>query len=129
MLRRADGAERLERALEGGPIPHDGETRRLLAAAGTLAPGYTRDPARVQATEDAMMLAFDRAMKPLEQREDAGTGDGLEETELHREEVALPGGGRLVVSDLEHITPARLDEAAQMYAEILERRSSKDRQS
>ncbi|MBZ6253646.1 hypothetical protein KVH27_35440 [Streptomyces olivaceus] len=129
MLRRADGgSERLERALDGGPIPHDAETRRLLAAAGALAPGFTRDPARVQATEDAMMLAFERAMNPLTKRENAGTDDGLEETELHREEVALPGGGRMVVSDLEHITPDRLDEATQMYADILARKS-KDRQS
>ncbi|MET9776115.1 hypothetical protein ABZ023_17975 [Streptomyces sp. NPDC006367] len=128
MWRRAKGSERLERALEGGPLPHDAETRRLLAAAGALAPGYTRDPARIQATEDAMMLAFERAMNPLKKREDAGTDDGLEETELHREEVALPGGGRMVVSDLEHITPDRLDEATQMYADILARKS-KDRQS
>ncbi|CAL9326790.1 hypothetical protein [Streptomyces sp. SudanB91_2054] len=128
MLRRANGSERLERALEGGPIPHDAETRRLMAAAGALAPGYTRDPARIQATEDAMMLAFERAMNPLKTRENAGTDDGLEETELHREEVALPGGGRMVVSDLEQITPDRLDEATQMYADILARKS-KDRQS
>lgn len=128
MFRRADGSERLERALEGGPVPHDAETRRLLAAAGALSPGYTRDPARVKATEEAMMLAFERAMKPLKKRDDAGTDDGLEEPELHREEVALPGGGRMVISDLEEITPERLDEATQMYAEILARRS-KDRQS
>ncbi|MFF0698416.1 hypothetical protein ACFYU4_38000 [Streptomyces tendae] len=128
MLQRANGSERLERALEGGPTPHDAETRRLLAAAGTLAPGYTRDPARIQATEDAMMLAFERTMNPLKKRDNAGTDDGLEETELHREEVALPGGGRMVVSDLEHITPDRLDEATQMYADILARKS-KDRQS
>jgi hypothetical protein len=128
MFRRADESERLERALEGGPTPHDAETRRLLAAAGALAPGYTRDPARVQATEDAMLLAFDRTMNPLQTRDDAGTDDGLDETELHREEVALPGGGRMVISDLEEITPERLDEATQMYAAILARRS-KDRQS
>ncbi|MFC9280936.1 hypothetical protein [Streptomyces collinus] len=128
MFRRADGSERLERALEGGPTPHDSETRRLLAAAGALAPGYTRDPARVQATEDAMMLAFERAINPVKKRDDAGTDDGLDETELHREEVALPGGGRMVISDLEEITPERLDEATQMYADILRRRS-KDRQS
>lgn len=128
MFRRADGSERLERALDGGPVPHDAETRRLLAVAGALAPGYTRDPARVKATEEAMMLAFERAMNPLQKRDDAGTDDGLDETELHREEVALPGGGRMVASDLEEITPERLDEATQMYADILARRS-KDRQS
>ncbi|MER6109264.1 hypothetical protein [Streptomyces hirsutus] len=128
MLRGADGSDRLERALEGGPIPHDAETRRLLAAAGALAPGYTRDPARVQATHDALLHAFDRALNPLEEREDSGTHDGLDEIELHREEIALPGGGRMVVSDLEPITPDRLEQAAEMYAAILTNRA-KDRQS
>jgi hypothetical protein len=123
MLRRADGTERLERALEGGPRPHDAETRRLLAVAGALAPSYTRSTARVQATHDAMMTAFQRTLNPLETREDAGSGDGLEETPLHREEVALPGGGRLVISDLEEITPERLDETAGVIAEILQRKT------
>ncbi|MET8717451.1 hypothetical protein ABZV52_30245 [Streptomyces sp. NPDC004735] len=109
-------------------MPHDAETRRLLAAAGALAPGHTRSPARVKATHDAMMLAFQRTLNPLETRADAGSEDGLEETELHRTEVALPGGGHLVVSDLEHISPDRLEAATQMYADILERRS-RDHQS
>lgn len=129
MLRRADkGAERLERALEGGPIPHDADTRHALAAAGSLAPGHSRNSARIQQTHDAMMAAFQRTLNPVETRDNAGTGDGLEETELHRQEVSLPGGGQLVVSDLEEITPERLEETAQIMAEILARRS-KDRQS
>ncbi|MGY4935822.1 hypothetical protein ACWD7T_32940 [Streptomyces sp. 900116325] len=130
MLRRADhkGAERLDRALEGGPIPHDADTRLALAAAGALASGHSRNPARVQQTHDAMMVAFQRALTPVESRDDAGTSDGLEETELHRKEVLLPGGGKLIVSDLEEITDERLEETAQKMAEILERRS-KDRQS
>ncbi|MEU5978458.1 hypothetical protein [Streptomyces sp. NPDC047315] len=77
----------------------------------------------MKATEDAMMLAFERTLNPLKTRDDAGTGDGLEEPELHREEIALPGGGRLVMSDLEPITPDRVDEAAAMYAEILARKA------
>lgn len=128
MLRRADGTERLERALSDGPVPHDSETRLLLAAAGALAPGQTRSTARVQATHDAMMLAFERTLNPLETRSDAGSDDGLEETELHREEVVLPGGSRMVISDLERISPDRLEEATQMYADILERRA-RDHQS
>ncbi|MFG2408723.1 hypothetical protein ACGFR8_31150 [Streptomyces brevispora] len=128
MLRRADGSERLERALDDGPVPHDAETRLLLAAAGALAPGYPRSASRVQATHDAMMLAFERTLNPLETRADAGSDDGLDETELHREEVVLPSGGRIVMSDLEHISPERLEEATQMYADILERRS-RDHQS
>jgi hypothetical protein len=124
MLRRADKASaRLERALEGGPVPHNPETRRALAAAGALAPGHARSRARIEATHDAMMLAFQRTLNPLDTRDDAGTGDGLEETELHRQEVALPGGGRIVISDLEEITPDRVEEAANQIAEILERRS------
>ncbi|MFF9901202.1 hypothetical protein [Streptomyces longispororuber] len=128
MLRRhADkAAERLERALEGGPIPHDPDTRRALAAAGALAPGHIRNPARVQATHDAMMAAFRRGLNPPETREDAGSADGLDEPELHRTAVALPGGGELVVSDLEEITPERLEETAQALAEILR---AKDHQS
>ncbi|MFJ4880093.1 hypothetical protein ACIP93_33465 [Streptomyces sp. NPDC088745] len=129
MLRRADkAAERLERALKGGPIPHDNDTRLSLAAAGALAPGHTRNPARIQQTHDAMMAVFQRTLNPLESREDAGTDDGLQEMELHRTEVALPGGGQLVVSDLEEITPERLEETAQAMAEILARRA-KDHQS
>ncbi|MGW2550008.1 hypothetical protein [Streptomyces sp. NPDC001635] len=132
MWQRDKETARLERALEGGPIPHDSETRRSLAAAGSLAPGHTRNPARIRQTHDAMMLAFQRAMNPVEARDDAGTGDGLDDFELHREEVALPGGGRLVVSDIEPITPEALEEAAGMYADILERRArdeARDHQS
>jgi hypothetical protein len=129
MFRRADKAgERLERALDGGPIPHDVDTRRALAAAGGLAPGHTRSPERIQQTHDAMMTAFMRTLNPLEAREDAGTDDGLEEPELHRTEIALPGGGQLVVSDLEELTPERLEQTAQAMAEILARRA-KDHQS
>ncbi|MFJ2745286.1 hypothetical protein ACIO3O_37140 [Streptomyces sp. NPDC087440] len=127
MLRRADQAsERLERALDGGPVPHDQETRRALAAAGALAPFHRRSPARIQATHDAMLQAFERAAHPAQARSDAGSNDGLEQTQLHRREVALPNGGRLVVSDLEEIDAARLEEAAEQFAAALERRS-KDR--
>lgn len=127
-MRHADIGERVERTLDGGPIPHDQETRRCLAAAGALTPGYTRSPARVQQTHDALMLAFQRTLNPLESRPDAGTGDGLEETQLHRQEVTLPGGGTMVISDIEEITPERADEAADQIARILERRSARDRQ-
>ncbi|MFE6639499.1 hypothetical protein ACFVFT_38705 [Streptomyces tendae] len=129
MLRRAEKAsERLERALEGGPIPHDTDTRRSLAAAGALAPGHTRSPERIQQTHDALMAAFMRTLNPLETRDNAGTDDGLEQTELHRTEIELPDGGQLVVSDLEEITPERLEETAQAMAKILARRA-KDHQS
>ncbi|PNG19421.1 hypothetical protein [Streptomyces cahuitamycinicus] len=129
MLRRADkGAERLERALDGGPAPHDSDTRRALAAAGALAPGHTRNPARIEQTHDAMMAAFQRTLNPLETRDDAGTGDGLDDTDLHRQEIDLPGGGQLVLSDLEELTPERIEQALEMAAEILEQ-SSKDHQS
>ncbi|MFI1532161.1 hypothetical protein [Streptomyces griseus] len=127
MLRRGDIEGRIERALEGGPIPHDAETRRCLAAAGALAPAPGASAARIQSTHDAMMLAFQRTLNPLESRTDAGTGDGLEEVKLHRREVALPGGGSLIVSDLEEITPERLEETVDKIAAALERRS-KDRQ-
>ncbi|MCD9903222.1 hypothetical protein LUR56_31215 [Streptomyces sp. MT29] len=127
-MRRADIGERIERALEGGPIPHDVESRRCLAAAGALAAGHTRSPARIQKTHDALMLAFGRALNPVESRSDAGTGDGLEETPLHRQEIPLPGGGSMVVSDMEEITPERLDETTDQITQILERRSAKGRQ-
>lgn len=129
MFRRAEQAsERLERALDGGPIPHDPDTRSLLAAAGALAPAQTRDPARIAQTHDAMMAAFRRTLNPDAAREDAGTDDGLEQMELHRVEVDLPDGGQLVVSDLEEITPERLEEARAAMAEILARRT-RDHQS
>ncbi|GAA2439064.1 hypothetical protein GCM10010421_31560 [Streptomyces glaucus] len=125
MLRRnADKpSERLERALEGGPIPHDADTRRALAAAGALAPGHVRSPARIQQTEDAMMAAFMRTLNPLESRDDAGTGDGLEETELYRTVIELPDGGEIIISDIEEITPDLLEESAELAAEILAHRS------
>ncbi|CAM5234856.1 hypothetical protein [Streptomyces griseomycini] len=130
MLRRkADKtAKRLERALDGGPIPHDADARHALMAAGALAPGHVRSPERIKQTEDVMMAAFMRTLNPLESRDDAGTGDGLEETELHREVVELPDGAEIIISDLEEITPELLQESAGLVAEILARRA-KDHQS
>ncbi|MFJ7004174.1 hypothetical protein ACIQU7_23430 [Streptomyces albidoflavus] len=118
MLRRTDAAEqRVERALDGGPTPHDAAARRMLAAAGSLAPSHSRrNPARVQQTHDAMLAAFRRTLEPLASREDAGTGDGLEESDLHRTEVPLCDGTQLVVSDLEEITPDRLDALREILA-------------
>ncbi|MGW4086999.1 hypothetical protein ACWEGS_28605 [Streptomyces sp. NPDC004822] len=66
-------------------------------------------------------------MNPSEPRDDAGTDDGLEEIDLHRTEVSLPDGGQIVISDLEEITPERLEEATLMAAEILARRAKDPR--
>ncbi|WP_435244673.1 hypothetical protein [Streptomyces sioyaensis] len=128
MSRRADQSERLERALDGGPIPHDEESRQMLAAAGALRPGYRRSPARVRATREAMLREYARAQNPQETREDAGTGDGLDEPEIHREEVELPGGGHLVLTDIEDITPERAEKTAARIAQILQSKE-RDRQS
>ncbi|MFB6629916.1 hypothetical protein ACFCWY_08480 [Streptomyces sp. NPDC056362] len=128
MFRRArQTSERLERALDGGPIPHDPETRSLLAAAGALAPAQTRDPARIQQTHDLMMAAFLRTLNPDATREDAGTDDGLEPMELHRAEVDLPDGGQIVVSDIEELTPERLAATAAAIDEITARRAKDTR--
>ncbi|MFJ9416763.1 hypothetical protein ACIRPT_21580 [Streptomyces sp. NPDC101227] len=129
MSRRADQSERLERALDGGPTPHDEETRQMLAAAGALRPGYQRSPARVRATRDAMLREYERAQNPQETREDAGTGDGLDEPEIHREEIELPGGGHLVLTDIEAITPERAEKTAAHIARILQSTEERDRQS
>ncbi|MFD7504771.1 hypothetical protein [Streptomyces sp. NPDC059850] len=128
MSRRADQSERLERALDGGPTPHDEETRQMLAAAGALSPGYRRDPATVRATREAMLRAYARAETPQETREDAGTGDGLEEPEIHRAEIELPDGGHLVLTDIEDITPERAERTAAHIARILHSKE-RDRQS
>ncbi|WP_208874959.1 hypothetical protein [Streptomyces sp. PBH53] len=98
----------------------------MLAAAAALRPGYRRDPARVRATREAALREFRRAQEPQEVREDAGTNDGLDELEIHREEVELPGGGRLVLSDIEEITPERAEKAAAVIERILSR--ERDRQ-
>ncbi|RZU28197.1 hypothetical protein EV284_6363 [Streptomyces sp. BK022] len=90
----------------------------MLAAAGALAPDTTRSPARIKSTRDAMLNAFRRANAPVDTRQDAGTGDGLEEVRLHREETTLPGGGRLILSDMEEITPAQIDAAVEAHAAI-----------
>ncbi|MFI6686579.1 hypothetical protein [Streptomyces sp. NPDC050485] len=129
MSRRADQSERLERALDGGPIPHDEETREMLAAAGALRSGYRRSPSRVRATRDAMLREYARAQNPQETREDAGTGDGLDEPEIHREELELPGGGHLVLTDIEAITPERAEKTAARIARILRSAEERDRQS
>ncbi|MER5301279.1 hypothetical protein ABT039_17650 [Streptomyces lasiicapitis] len=129
MSRRADQSERLERALDGGPIPHDEETRRMLAAAGALRPGHRRDPARVRAAKEAMLREFARVQNPQEVREDSGTGDGLDEPEIHREEVELPGGGHLVLTDIEAITTERAEATAARIARILKTSEERDRQS
>ncbi|MFI5990314.1 hypothetical protein ACIBAC_00470 [Streptomyces sp. NPDC051362] len=129
MFGRADkGAERLQRALEGGPVPHDNDTRLAVAAAGALVPGHTRSPERIQQTHDAAMAAFMRTLNPLETRDNAGTDDDSHgEVSLHLEEIELPGGGELVVSDIEEITPERLQTLAAAMAEVIERRA-KDHQ-
>ncbi|QOV40127.1 hypothetical protein IM697_18025 [Streptomyces ferrugineus] len=114
----------MERALEGGPIPHDEETRQMLAAAGALHPGYQRSPSRVRDAREAMLRAYARTQNAQETREDAGSGDGLDEPELHREEIELPDGGQLVLTDIEDITPERAQKMADRVARIL---NSKER--
>lgn len=128
MSRRADQSESLERALDGGPVPHDEDTRQMLAAAGALQPGYRRSPARVRATREAMLREYARAQNPQETREDAGSGDGLDEPEIHREEIELPDGGHLVLTDIEDITPERAEKMAAHIARVLESKE-RDRQS
>ncbi|WP_406730774.1 hypothetical protein [Streptomyces sp. NBC_01794] len=128
MSRRADQSESLERALDGGPVPHDEDTRQMLAAAGALEPGYRRSPARVRATKEAMLREYARAQNPQETREDAGSGDGLDEPEIHREEIELPDGGHLVLTDIEDITPERAEKMAAHVARVLESKE-RDRQS
>lgn len=128
MSRRADQSERLERALEGGPTPHDEETRQMLAAARALRPGNRRSPSRVRATREAMLREFARVQNPQEIREDAGSGDGLDEPELHREEIELPDGGQLILTDIEDITPERAEKTRARIASILNSKE-RDRQS
>lgn len=126
MSRRADQSESLERALGGGPVPHDEDTRQMLAAAGALQPGYQRSPARVRATKDAMLREFARAQNPPETREDAGSGDGLDQPVIHREQIELPDG-HLVLTDIENITPEQAETTAARIARILESKE-RDRQ-
>ncbi|MFE9993558.1 hypothetical protein [Streptomyces avermitilis] len=128
MSRRADQSESLERALDGGPVPHDEDTRQMLAAAGTLQPGYRRSPARVRDTREAMLREYARAQNPQATREDAGSSDGLDEPEIHREEIELPDGGHLVLTDIEDITPERAEKMAAHIARVLESKE-RDRQS
>ncbi|MFD3514939.1 hypothetical protein [Streptomyces sp. NPDC058657] len=127
MLRRADHSERLERALDNGPVPHDEESRRMLAAAGALRPGFHRSPERVRATKEAMLREFERVQNPQSVREDAGSGDGLDEPEIHREEIELPDGGHLVLTDIEAITPERAEATAARISQILQSKE-RDRQ-
>ncbi|MGG2460099.1 hypothetical protein ACO0M4_09810 [Streptomyces sp. RGM 3693] len=100
----------------------------MLASAGALRPGYRRSPARVRGARDAMLREYLRAQNPQETRQDAGSDDGLEEPEIHREEMELPGGGHLVLTDIESITPERAERTAARIAEIL-RSKERDRQS
>ncbi|MFZ3557240.1 hypothetical protein [Streptomyces sp. BH055] len=128
-MSRRDESERLERALDGGPVPHDEDVRRMVAGAGALKPGSRRSPSRVRFTREAMLREYERAQNPQDVREDAGTGDGLEEVEIHRQEVELPGGGRVVLADIEAITPERAEKTAAYIARVLQDSEQKDRQS
>ncbi|MEV0222166.1 hypothetical protein [Streptomyces sp. NPDC050704] len=78
----------------------------------------------MSATKEAMVREFARFQNPQETREDAGSGDGLDESELHREEIELPDGGQLVLTDIEGITPERAEKTAARIARIL---NSKER--
>ncbi|MFE7072531.1 hypothetical protein ACFU96_20870 [Streptomyces sp. NPDC057620] len=117
----------MERALEGGAVPHDEATRQMLAAAGALQPGFRRSPARVESSKAAMLREFARAQNPPETREGAGSGDGLEESVIHREEIELPGGGQIILTDIEDITPERAEVSAARIARILKSKEG-DRQ-
>lgn len=128
MSRRGEQSERLERALGGGPVPHDDESRQMLAAAGALRPGDQRSPSRVNDTKSAMLREYVRAQSPLEAREDAGSRDGLDEPMIHRQEIELPGGGQVVLTDIEDITPERAQEVAERLAGLLNSRE-RDRQT
>lgn len=128
MSRRADQSGRLEGALEGGPIPHDEDSRQMLAAAGALQAGHQRSPSRVRAAREAMLREYARIQNPQETREDAGSGDGLDEPEIHRVEIELPDGGQLVLTDIESITPERAEKTADRIARILNS-TERDRQS
>ncbi|MCX5182683.1 hypothetical protein [Streptomyces sp. NBC_00268] len=96
----------------------------MLAAAGALQPGYQRSPSKVRAAREAMIRQYARTQNPQETREDAGSGDGLDEPELHREEIELPDGAQLVLTDIEEITPERAEKTAARIARIL---NSKER--
>lgn len=100
----------------------------MLAAAGALRPGYQRSPSRVRDAKEAMLREFARVQNPQEAREDAGSGDGLDEPEIHREEIELPDGVQLVLTDIEDITPERAEKTAARIARILNTRE-RDRQS
>ncbi|WP_328736504.1 hypothetical protein [Streptomyces bobili] len=100
----------------------------MLAAAGALEPGDRRSPSRVSAAREAMLREYARVQNPQEAREDAGSGDGLNEPELHREEIELPDGGHLVLTDIEDITPERAEKMAARVARILNSKE-RDRQS
>ncbi|NGO69344.1 hypothetical protein [Streptomyces boncukensis] len=82
----------------------------------------------MERTREAMLREFSRAQNPQAARADAGSHDGRDEPEIHRAEVELPGGGQLVVTDIETITPERLEKTADRIAEILQSKEG-DRQS
>ncbi|MFM9634524.1 MULTISPECIES: hypothetical protein [Streptomyces] len=100
----------------------------MLAAAGALQAGHQRSPSRVRAAREAMLREYARIQNPQETREDAGSGDGLDEPEIHRVEIELPDGGQLVLTDIESITPERAEKTADRIARILNS-TERDRQS
>jgi hypothetical protein len=71
-----------------------------------------------------MLREYARTQNPPETREDAGSGDGLDEPEIHRVEVELPDGSQLVLTDIENITPDRAKKTAERIAGLL---NSKER--
>lgn len=100
----------------------------MLAVVGALQPDERRNPARVRSIKEAMLRAYEHAQQQPEAREDAGTDDGLDDVEIHRHEMDLPGGGHLVLTDIEEITPERAEKTAARISCILQTSDERDHQ-
>lgn len=68
----------------------------------------------------AVLERLKRMMNPVEQREDAGTRDGLEESPTGVHEVTHPDLGTIRMSDIEPMDPARMARVAEQLAQVLD---------
>ena len=125
MRRRSENTARGDRH-EGEATVDDGQSAAERAAAAALRPGVQISASRRRHTISLAMREFHRGGRQSTPRDDAGSRDSLDNPGTSITEVPLHDGGRLVVSDIEPVTPDRLEETARAIAESMAQHAKKD---
>jgi len=116
-----ESADRFARQLDGVAAPsHDRRLQAMVRAAHALQPGEQLSRRAHERGKNAMLAAYRRALSPVESRENAGSRDDHGSAVApHVVQVITPNGLRVVMADLEEITPQRAAEIAKQAAELL----------